>query len=538
MARVPSAAVLEALPLAAAIIRARLSRGETLRASPEPAEADPLWTPLPGPQMQAFESEADEIYYGGGAGGGKTEMLLGYGLTRARFGIIFRRQFKQLLGPEGIIERSKAVTGQPQAFNNSTMIWRLGDRQLEFGACDHEDDKYKYQGRAHDFKGFDEVAQFSESQYVYLSGWARTTAVGQRVRIIACGNPPQNTEGEWVIQRWAPWLDEEHKNPAKPGELRWFARTRGGSEIEVDGPDSVTIDGEVLTPKSRTFIPARVQDNPYLMATNYLAQLQQLPEPLRSQLIYGDHAIGLQDDEWQIIPAAWVRAAQARWTPERPEKSQQDQLGCDIAQGGLDRTIIARRYGTWFAEPECHDGRTVPDPQHNADHIERALLAGGVAEIDSDGLGAATYHLLAPTFGARVRAYRGSKPTKARDRSRVLTFANTRAAAWWAMRDALDPSYGLNIALPPLRELRVDLCSARYERLSHGIKVEDKDAIKGRLGRSPDLGDAYVMANWASSRGIGEALGNALSGSREPTLRDRIEERRARRQQAEAGAWR
>ena len=258
----PSAAILEALPLAAASLLARLARAETLRDAPPPPPPAPLWRPLDGPQSMALASQADEVYYGGGAGGGKSFLLIGYGLTQARFGIIFRRQFKQLLGPEGLIETSKTVIGQPAAFNNSTMIWRLGERQLEFGACDHEDDKFKYQGRAHDFKGFDEIAQFSESQYLYLSGWARTTAVGQRVRIIACGNPPQSAEGEWIIQRWGPWLDEEHKRPAIPGELRWFVRTRGGSEIEVDGPSVVTIEGEDLTPKSRTFIPARVQDNP------------------------------------------------------------------------------------------------------------------------------------------------------------------------------------------------------------------------------------------------------------------------------------
>jgi hypothetical protein len=53
----------------------------------------------------------------------------------------------------------------------------------------------------------------------------------------------------------------------------------------------------------------------------------------------------------------------------------------------LENTLLARRYGDWFAEPEVHPGVSVPDAQHNADHIERALLEGGVAWIDSDGIG-------------------------------------------------------------------------------------------------------------------------------------------------------
>jgi hypothetical protein len=508
-----NAAVLEALPLAAAALRARLQRATTVRDAPQAPPPAPLWTPLLGPQTMALESEADELYYGGGAGGGKSFLLVGYGLTRARFGIIFRRQFKQLLGPEGLLETSKTITGQPSAFNNSTLIWRLGERQLEFGAVDHEDDKFKYQGRAHDFKGFDEVAQFSESQYLYLAGWARTTAVGQRVRILACGNPPQNAEGEWVIQRWAPWLDEQHPNPAKPGELRWFVRTRQGNEIEVEGPGVVSMGDETLTPKSRTFIPARVQDNPYLMATGYLAQLQQMPEPLRSQLIYGDHTIGLQDDPWQLIPSAWVREAQARWQPNGAAGTPVTSIGIDVAQGGNDQTVIVRRHGRWFAQPEAIPGAEVPDANVNADHVTRALAQGGVAYIDADGIGSSTYFLARATLNDAVRAYHGGAPTEVKDASGVLGFFNVRAAAYWKLREALDPSSLQPIALPPSRELRVELCAARYNAEDRVVKLEKKEKIKERLGRSPDLADAVVMALWDDPRALRAGLYGLRSGS-------------------------
>jgi hypothetical protein len=48
----------------------------------------------------------------------------------------------------------------------------------------------------------------------------------------------------------------------------------------------------VIRPKSRTFLPAFVQDNPYLMATDYVTTLQGLPEPMRSQLLFGDFSVG------------------------------------------------------------------------------------------------------------------------------------------------------------------------------------------------------------------------------------------------------
>ena len=469
------------------------------------------WKPLPGPQTMALASEADETFYGGAAGGGKSDCLLGCAMTEHRDAIIFRREYPQL---RGLVKRSREVVDGAGSFNQTDMVWTLDDgRTLEFGAVQHSTDVEKYRGRPHDFVGFDEAANFTEDMVIFLSGWLRTTVPDQRCRIIYASNPPTDTEGEWLIRRFAPWLDEQHPNPAEPGELRWFASVDGK---EVERPDGAVFEhnGEQIIPLSRTFIPARVGDNPYLSGTRYVAQLQAMPEPLRSQLLYGDFSIGLQDHEWQVIPTAWVRAAQERWTPQRPKGATLDQIGADVAQGGADNTLLARRYGTWFDEPEIHPGVSVPDAQHNADHIERVLVAGGFAQIDSDGIGASTYHLLVAKFGRqRVRAFRGSAKTKTTDRAKVLKFANTRAAAWWAMRDALDPAYGSQIALPPLRELRAELCSARYETQTSGIKIEDKDDIKERIGRSPDLGDAYVMANWSGASSIGGALAKSLTGS-------------------------
>ena len=461
-----------------------------------PADIAGLWTPRSEPQRLALESEADELYYGGAAGGGKTDLLIGAALTQHRHAVLFRREYAQ---HSAIIDRVTEVLApiaDQVSYNGTDRRWRLpGSRFLELGAAQHEDSVRKWRGRPHDGKFFDELPEFTEQQYLFFSGWARTTIPGQRVRTIGAGNPPTDTDGEWVISRWGPWLDEQHPYPALPGELRWFVRI-DDKDTEVEGPTRIEHGGETLYPRSRTFIPARLDDNLYLSRDpSYRATLQALPEPLRSQLLYGDHAIGLQDDAWQVIPSAWVRAAQARWTPERPAGVPLMQLGIDVAQGGADNTVIAKRYGTWFAAPEVHPGISVPSASHNAEHVRRALNEGGVATIDSDGIGASTYFLLAPAMPQHVAAYRGSARTTMRDRSGVLTFVNQRAAAWWALRDALDPAHGSQLALPPSRELRAELCAPRYEKQASGIKLEDKDETKKRIGRSPDLGDAYVMAN-------------------------------------------
>ena len=126
------------------------------------------------------------------------------------------------------------------------------------------------------------------------------------------GNPPLNAEGLWVIRYWAPWLDPTHPDPAQPGELRWFAIV-DGKDVEVDGPGPHAIGGKHYLARSRSFIPARLEDNPQLAATGYAAVIEAMPEPLRTMMREGRFDVGQQDAEFQVIPTAWIAAAQARW---------------------------------------------------------------------------------------------------------------------------------------------------------------------------------------------------------------------------------
>ena len=72
---------------------------------------------------------------------------------------------------------------------------------------------------------------------------------------------------------------------------------------------------------------------------------------------------------------------------------------------------------------------------------------------------------------------------------------NIQRAEWlWRLREALDPVTGDNLAIPDDRELLADLCAARWQLTVRGIKVELKDEIIKRIGRSPDKGDSLVCA--------------------------------------------
>lgn len=110
----------------------------------------PLWLPQVGPQMEALNSPADILFYGGQAGGGKTDLLLGVALTAQEHSILFRRQAVQLVGIE---ERMTAILGGRDGYNSQTGLWRLPNgRVLELGSVKEPGDWIKYQGRPHDAK--------------------------------------------------------------------------------------------------------------------------------------------------------------------------------------------------------------------------------------------------------------------------------------------------------------------------------------------------------------------------------------------------
>lgn len=340
---------------------------------------------------------------------------------------------------------------------------------------------------------FDEIPHFTKSQYQYTIGWNRTTDPNQRCRIVSAGNPPLTTEGEWIIQYWGAWLDSQHTNPARPGELRWYAMIND-EQVERENGDPFDWKGETIMPKSRTFIPARVTDNPFLMATDYVARLQAMPEPMRSKLLYGDFGVGFKDDPWQVIPTQWVIDAQDRWRPDRVGNRKLSAMGVDVAHGGEDQTVVAKRYGNWFDHLYKYAGTETPDGQSVA-RIVANLNEGNVAPcVDVIGVGASAYDIMVMQ-GMPVEPVNFAESSEEVDRSGQLGFVNKRAEFYWQFREMLDPNSGENIALPPDRELRADLCAARWRMTSRGIQIESKNDIRKRLGRSPDCADAVVLAS-------------------------------------------
>lgn len=453
-------------------------------------------------------------------------LLLGVAMTQHRQAIIYRKNFKYL--KRLIQDGNRIQSGRCRFVEGTKSAWNTPDgRNIELGAVDQDHQVENYQGQGRDFIGIDEAAQFGEYVFRFLTGWLRTDDPNQRTRIILTFNPPNDPEGEWIIAYFAPWLDPDYPNAtavaasaaqgyprermmaAKPGELRYFARI-SDQDIEVDetwrsDPDPMT--GQIMRPQSRTFIPGRVTDNPVLMATDYPSQLNLLPEPLRSQLLFGDFSIKAKDDEWQVIGSEDVRAAMKRWkdTP-RPDLALRA-LGVDASRGGDDQTVIASMFGNWVDKLAIYEGKDVPDGFALAKLVEDHIVGGdAVIFLDVVGVGTSPYDILRMrkrrVYGVNFGAGSGKK-----DRSGTLQFANLRAEAYWRVREMLEPSSDWDICLPDDRQLLIDLTAPRFNADGKYIRIEPKEDVKARIGRSPDRGDAVVMLLWGVYRGVGRALG-------------------------------
>lgn len=480
-------------PVAVAASLKFLSREERIELDRLLSEDMPIWMPQVGPQTEALRSEADIIFYGGQAGGGKTDLLLGAAMTEHRHSIIFRREAVQLVG---IVERAVQIQGTRQGYNGADDIWHLpANRVLEFGSVKEPGDWMKYQGRPHDLKAFDEITHFLELQFRTLIGWMRTDDPSQRQRVICAGNPPTNSEGQWVIRFWAPWLDPLHSNPAKPGELRWFITNAEGKDEEVPGPGEYPVGDEMMAAKSRTFIRSSVEDNYFLTTTGYKATLQALPEPLRSQMLRGDFMAGSTDAVWQLIPTEWARAAQARWT-KRDAKGAMSVIGFDVARGGEDNGVVARRHGNWFDELKLCPGMVMSDGPKAIAFLVPFIRKGVLVAIDAIGVGGSALDF-GTGMGLNMLPVVGSEKSEMTDKSAMLHFRNKRAEMYWNLREALDPANEDPISLPPDTDLLAELCALRYKVVSSGkfaaIQVLDKDDIRKTLGRSPDRADAIAM---------------------------------------------
>lgn len=470
------------------------------------------WLPQPGPQTDAYLSEADLLLYGGAAGGGKTDLLCGLALCEHERSLMFRRQSNDL---DGLWDRLVALAPPGSRNNGVKKTLRTSSRFIEGGHLEKPGAEKSWQGRPHDFIGFDEGAQLSASKVNFVLGWLRTTTPGQRCRAVIGTNPPLGGEGDWLIEWFAPWLDPLSIDPARPGELRWAIVIGDGDELRtvwVAGPAPVIVDEgktreatpaeiaarprleNLYEPMSRTFIPSKLDDNRYLRDTNYRAKINAMPEPMRSALLHGDFLAARKDHDWQVIPTAWVKLAQERWRKNEGVRRPMLSMGVDVAQGGADKSVLAKLFGTRF-EIEIKPGADTPTGVEIGNMVMASRRNEALVTIDlTGGWGGDARTYLKTHHDVICEPFIASAASGAMTSDMTRGFFNQRAESWWKFREALDPNSGEDVELPPDARLEAELTAPRWTPKKDKILVESKDDIRKRLGSSTDRADAVLMA--------------------------------------------
>jgi len=252
-----------------------------------------VFKPNEGPQTEFLSAPEQDVLYGGSAGGGKSYAMLvdplRYMHVKEHRALLLRKSMPEL---RELIDKSREL--YPKAFTGAKFrevekIWRFpSGASLEFGYLDRDADVYRYQGQSYTWIGIDELTQYpTEFPLQYLQSRLRTT--NNEIKCyIRCTANPGGVGGYWVKKRY---LD-----PSPPNE-------------SFTGQDKIT----------RRFIPARLEDNPYLAADGkYEQMLQSLPAVQRKQLLEGnwDVAEGAAFTEFDYethcidpfeIPRTWER---------------------------------------------------------------------------------------------------------------------------------------------------------------------------------------------------------------------------------------
>lgn len=346
------------------------------------------------PRQQAFlQAKADEVLFGGAAGGGKSygqliDALL-YALQYAGSRqLILRRTFPDL---ERTLVREHLKIYPQGRYRYTASLHRgtfSNGSTIEFGYCDAESDVYRYQGAEYDTIRFDELTHFTESQYLYLL--SRLRGANSFPKQIKSSTNPGGVGHQWVKARFI--------DPAPP-ETEFKAGRR-----------------------TRIFLPSRVQDNHFLMESDpeYLARLNELPENQKRALLYG---------EWDLFEGQFfpefrreIHVCEPFVLPKHWRRYYTMDYGLDMFAAYL---IAVDEAGNGYVYRECYESGLIISQA-----IEKAKQMMGSEEI---------YARLAPPdlWNRRQETGKSVADYWAQAGLGLTKTANDREAGWLAVKEWL-----------------------------------------------------------------------------------------------------
>lgn len=354
------------------------------------------------PRQWAFVSaEADEVLFGGAAGGGKSfgqlmdAMLYALKYPGSRQ-LLLRRTFPEL-------EKS-LVRGMMEHYPRNLFTYKKSEHTgvfcngsvIDLGYCDNESDVYKYQSAEYDVIRFDELTHFTEQMYVYLISRLRG-ANGYPKQVKSTTNPGGVGHG-WVKSRF----------------------------VDIGEPDKEYC----FTAGSRIFLPARVQDNHFLMKNDpdYLRRLQNLGEQDKKALLYG---------EWDLFEGQFFdlwRREEHVISPFALPKEWRRYFAMDYGLDMLAAYLIAvDSFGNAYVYKELYEGKDNGGRGH--------IVSSAAARIKEFTEGEDIYAYLAPPdlWNRQKDSGKSMASLFAEQGVRLSKAPNARVAGWMQLKEWLRP---------------------------------------------------------------------------------------------------
>lgn len=386
--------------------------------------------PNPGPQAQFFDTtDVDIVIYGGQAGGGKTFGLLVEPLRHVhnrRFGaVIFRRELTRITNEGGMWDEALDLYvprgASPRQSPRMEFRWPSGAK-VQFGHLEHEQTKLAWSGGQIALLGFDQLEEFLEGQFWFLLGRNRTKCgIAPYVRATCNPVPPEDPVGGWLAKLIQWWWDPDTGYPiaSRAGVVRWFvrikeeirwAKTRQAA-ADLAFEHGVPADEAELMPKSLTFIPASVDDNPRL-DPSYKGTLLALTLVDRERLARGNWKIRPQaglvfNRAWfPIVDARPAQCVSVRGWDKAGSKGKGDHSSggrCDYADGVYYLSDLVR--GQWsYGERETVIGQVADaDGEEVETWLEQEPGAGGKESAERSVLSLAGHDVHAePARGSKL----------------------------------------------------------------------------------------------------------------------------------------